>query len=381
MKKSIKLIATTLVSSAAFNLVAQSLNTVNAQEWVERSAAEIKESLGTVHEDGTVEYQVQWGDTLTKIAQALDMDLKDLVAINGIDNPDMIIAGTILTFDPSHDTLALEDQSGETTEYDVETGQEIVEDGNLGTAVDEWLDEDLATPEADVPTSQAPVSYSALVTEDAPVEASLVETSNAGATEALANDAQLDVSLQDDSFAEPEVISETEAQADVVEVAETLETSEAPEISEGSAWQAEVEASEETTEVVSESPVSEPVVEETVEEVSEEVAPVASSAQTTEEAAPVAEETVIEESGVSPSTGLSMSEAEAKEWIANKESGGDYNAINPTGKYIGRYQLTNSYLNGDYSPENQERVANEYVINRYGSWVKAQQFWQANGWY
>lgn len=380
MKKSIKLIATTLVSSAAFNLVAQSLNTVNAQEWVERSAAEIKESLGTVHEDGTVEYQVQWGDTLTKIAQALDMDLKDLVAINGIDNPDMIIAGTILTFNPSHDTLALENQSGETTEYDVETGQEIVEDGNLGTAVDEWLAEDAATPEADVPASPAPVSYSALVAEDAPVEDSVVEMSNVSDTEELAND-QLDVSLQDDAFADAEVTSQTEAQADVVEVAEPLETSEAPEISEGSAWQAEVEASEETTEVVNESPVSEPVVEEAVEEVSEVETSVANSAETIEEAAPVAEETVIEESSVSPSTGLSMSEVEAKEWIANKESGGDYNAVNPTGKYIGRYQLTNSYLNGDYSPENQERVANEYVINRYGSWVKAQQFWQANGWY
>ena len=54
---------------------------------------------------------------------------------------------------------------------------------------------------------------------------------------------------------------------------------------------------------------------------------------------------------------------------------------NPSGKYIGRYQLTASYLNGDYSPENQERVANEYVMNRYGSWVEAQQFLMSNCWY
>lgn len=76
---------------------------------------------------------------------------------------------------------------------------------------------------------------------------------------------------------------------------------------------------------------------------------------------------------------LSLSDAAAKEWIAQKESGGSYDARN--GIYIGRYQLTNTYLNGDYSPENQERVADAYVANRYGSWSAAYQFWLANGWY
>ena len=73
------------------------------------------------------------------------------------------------------------------------------------------------------------------------------------------------------------------------------------------------------------------------------------------------------------------SEAEAKEWIANKESGGSYTATN--GQYIGRYQLTGSYLNGDYSAANQEKVANAYVLSRYGSWTAAKAFWLANGWY
>lgn len=73
------------------------------------------------------------------------------------------------------------------------------------------------------------------------------------------------------------------------------------------------------------------------------------------------------------------SEAEAKEWIANKESGGSYTATN--GQYIGRYQLTSSYLNGDYSAANQEKVADTYVLSRYGSWTAAKAFWLANGWY
>ncbi|AXG39160.1 LysM peptidoglycan-binding domain-containing protein [Enterococcus gilvus] len=69
----------------------------------------------------------------------------------------------------------------------------------------------------------------------------------------------------------------------------------------------------------------------------------------------------------------------AKEWIAQRESGGSYSATN--GQYIGRYQLSSSYLNGDYSEANQERVADQYVTSRYGSWEGAQAFWQSNGWY
>ena len=81
----------------------------------------------------------------------------------------------------------------------------------------------------------------------------------------------------------------------------------------------------------------------------------------------------------SASTGVSGSDASAKAWIAGKESGGSYSARN--GQYIGKYQLSASYLNGDYSAANQEKVANSYVASRYGSWSAAQSFWQANGWY
>ncbi|HHG8197881.1 TPA: LysM domain-containing protein [Streptococcus pneumoniae] len=115
------------------------------------------------------------------------------------------------------------------------------------------------------------------------------------------------------------------------------------------------------------------------------VAPVATPAPATYAApaaqdetvsAPVAETPVVSETVVSTVSG---SEAEAKEWIAQKESGGSYTATN--GRYIGRYQLTDSYLNGDYSTENQERVADAYVAGRYGSWTAAKNFWLNNGWY
>ena len=104
-------------------------------------------------------------------------------------------------------------------------------------------------------------------------------------------------------------------------------------------------------------------------------APVVETIEVVEEA-PVASEAVVEETVASSVSG---SEAEAKEWIAQKESGGSYTATN--GRYIGRYQLTDSYLNGDYSAENQERVADAYVAGRYGSWTAAKNFWLNNGWY
>ncbi|AYM02041.1 LysM peptidoglycan-binding domain-containing protein [Levilactobacillus yiduensis] len=79
------------------------------------------------------------------------------------------------------------------------------------------------------------------------------------------------------------------------------------------------------------------------------------------------------------STSTTGSDSSAKAWIANKESGGSYTATN--GNYYGKYQLSKSYLNGDYSAANQEKVANAYVTSRYGSWAAAKSFWQANGWY
>ena len=111
----------------------------------------------------------------------------------------------------------------------------------------------------------------------------------------------------------------------------------------------------------------------TAEEIAEEATETTTYEAPATPAAPAAESNTVAASTVSGS------EAEAKEWIAQKESGGSYTATN--GQYIGRYQLTDSYLNGDYSAENQERVADAYVAGRYGSWTAAKNFWLNNGWY
>lgn len=87
----------------------------------------------------------------------------------------------------------------------------------------------------------------------------------------------------------------------------------------------------------------------------------------------------IAQASTSYNSNVAGNDAAAKAWIAARESGGSYSARN--GQYIGKYQLSASYLNGDYSEVNQERVADQYVASRYGSWSAAQSFWQSHGWY
>lgn len=116
---------------------------------------------------------------------------------------------------------------------------------------------------------------------------------------------------------------------------------------------------------------------------SEATAPAATTTETAAVEAAPAPATVAaapaETTTTSYSSNLGTSDAQAKEIIAQRESSGSYTAQN--GQYYGRYQLTMSYLNGDLSAENQERVADSYVAVRYGSWSAALAFWNANGWY
>ena len=116
---------------------------------------------------------------------------------------------------------------------------------------------------------------------------------------------------------------------------------------------------------------------------SEATAPAATTTETAAVEAAPAPATVAaapaETTTTSYSSNLGTSDAQAKEIIAQRESSGSYTAQN--GQYYGRYQLTMSYLNGDLSAENQERIADSYVAGRYGSWSAALAFWNANGWY
>lgn len=96
---------------------------------------------------------------------------------------------------------------------------------------------------------------------------------------------------------------------------------------------------------------------------------------------PVAQpEPVVQEVKATTAPAAPVDNSSAKEWIANKESGGSYTAANPSGAY-GKYQLMSFNLKYGTSPEGQERAADEYVANRYSTWDEAKSFWQSHGWY
>ena len=99
-----------------------------------------------------------------------------------------------------------------------------------------------------------------------------------------------------------------------------------------------------------------------------------------QQSTPVAQTTTTQQTTTQTvATTTNTTGSSAKEFIAQKESGGSYAARN--GQFVGRYQLAASYLNGDYSAANQDKVADQYVTSRYGSWDAAKSFWLSNGWY
>lgn len=124
----------------------------------------------------------------------------------------------------------------------------------------------------------------------------------------------------------------------------------------------------------------------TTDQTAEQSAPVQTATQDTDDSQTQSNQTQTAQASQSNiqttsnyTSNVTGDEASAKDWIVQRESGGNYNARN--GQYIGKYQLSASYLNGDWSPANQDRVADQYVAGRYGSWSNAKAFWQSNGWY
>lgn len=106
---------------------------------------------------------------------------------------------------------------------------------------------------------------------------------------------------------------------------------------------------------------------------------VAAPQATTQSAAPVQQVPVAAAAPTSPAPAASAPVASngTMDGIAQAESGNNYNARN--GQYIGKYQLSASYLNGDYSPAHQEEVAQQYAVSRYGSVQAAAAYHAAHG--
>ena len=341
MKKTLKVVtALTVLGFAAQQATALAVDYSNASVtgWVQRTVEHVRNSV-----TNSQYYVVQWGDTLWTISQALDVPTESLVGLNGIANPDLIIAGSVIYYNPSANTVTLDDRQGNVETVQADTHQQVAA---------EAVPQEVLSEASQQPVDLSPVTQ----VHQAPT-----------ASAAAFQEAQAAAQAQSQPVAEPVSAQEQASQSSESQVQAASEVNAPVSVEESSSPVAE------STAPVAETPA--PV----------EEAPATPAApaveESSEEAAPAAEESKTEETSTSSSSGYQGIQSAAKEWIAQKESGGDYNAVNPSGRYIGRYQLTAEYLNGDYSIENQERVADEYVKNRYGSWEAAKVFWEANGWY
>ncbi|HFI0463058.1 TPA: LysM peptidoglycan-binding domain-containing protein [Streptococcus suis] len=330
MKKSMKFTAAaSLVAALAINV-----GPALAQTWTARTLDQVQETLAQ-STDGV--YVIQWGDTLHTIAKATGYSVADLAVINEVQDIHTIQAGAVLYFDQAQNSVTYVEAS-----QDLVATYELPEETYVLDTTEEWV-----APETQlVATNQAQETQVDQVTEWVAPET----------TQAVVEEVTEWVTPVVEETTQALVVEET--QAPVVEA-----TTQALVV-------------EETQAPVVEATTQAPVVEETQAPVVEETtqAPVVETTQ-----APVVEATTVAATAGTNQYGGIISEA--KEWIAMKESGGNYDIWNPSGKYYGRYQLTVSYLNGDLSPENQERVADEYVLNRYGSWEAAKEFWLQNNWY
>ncbi|MFL2128065.1 LysM peptidoglycan-binding domain-containing protein [Ruoffia sp. FAM 20857] len=392
MRKSLKLVAATIAVSAS----SMAINSAEAQvigdneasgTWTERSIVDVADSINKeIAETG--KYTIQWGDTLSVIAEALGLSVEEVTVLNQLENPDLIIAGSTLAFNEEHHqvTFANEDLGEEVT-YSTETGEEVepveteevieevvepevtepmTEDGLVLNTVEEWI-----APETQEVEAAEEVSEFTYETAEVSYPENLVTWEEEVTEEVVAEETPV---------VEEEIIEESVVEEPVLE--------------------------EETTEVVEETPVVEEIVEEEIVEEVEEptyetdlnVFEETQPWEVVEEEEPVVEEPVVEEpasgsidyysaslGSMPENAGLSESELAAKLEIRRRESTHNYDIYSVSGNHYGAYQMLDSYFTtygyGDRSPASQEAAANGYVASRYGSWQAALAHHNANNWY
>ena len=94
----------------------------SAQDWIARSVEQISSDL-QISQDNKLTYVVKYGDTLSAIAAAMDIDVSFLAEVNQIKDLNLIYPDTVLTAqmdEQQHtDKLSIETVDGQTHEIDV----------------------------------------------------------------------------------------------------------------------------------------------------------------------------------------------------------------------------------------------------------------------
>ena len=221
MKKRI-ILASTVALSLAPVLATQAEEIL----WTARSVEQIQNDLTKT--DNKTSYTVQYGDTLSTIAEALGVDVTVLANLNKITNMDLIFPDIVLTTTVNEEEEVTEveiqtpdtAQAGEgiTATADLTTNQVTVDDQTVQV-------EDLTQPVAETTVAEpvAEATTEAVTEVVVPVEESVVEATTEVATPAEESAAETTGAVAEVSAPVEEATTETVAETPVVEETTTTE--------------------------------------------------------------------------------------------------------------------------------------------------------------
>ena len=153
--------------------------------WVARSVEDIRAGVTETSEGKT--YTIQYGDTLSTIATAMDIDMTLLAQINQISNLDLIFPDTTLKtkYDENHELVEIEieqpaasdAQEGDSATVDVANQEVIMEDQVVPLPEAPAEETTVATTEVPVPetTTETPATTEAPTKETPVTEAPVTE--------------------------------------------------------------------------------------------------------------------------------------------------------------------------------------------------------------
>nr|WP_180274184.1 LysM domain-containing protein [Streptococcus suis] len=153
MKNNKKMLYTSSLALSLFSTGMISTN-VLAIEWAPRTVSEISPEI--VQEEGRMTYTVRYGDTLSAIASAMNIDMDLLAKINQIADVNLIFPDTVLT--------TTVDQNNQVTQVEIEASVQ----GNTNETVQATVD--LTTNQVTVEDTVVPLDQISSVTDSAPVE-------------------------------------------------------------------------------------------------------------------------------------------------------------------------------------------------------------------
>ncbi|NQK94150.1 LysM peptidoglycan-binding domain-containing protein [Streptococcus suis] len=265
-------------STLALSLFATGLTApaVLALDWTPRSASEISQEIED--KGGKLTYTVKYGDTLSAIAEAMNIDLDILAQVNQIADVNLIFPDTVLTttVDQNHQVTQIEIQAPVQEEVAENTVQATVDIAANEITVDDTVIplESIETPTSSVSVEEAPVAETPAA--ETPVEEAPV--TEAPAAETPVEEAPVTEAPAAETTVEEAPVAETPATETPVE--------EAP-VTEAPVAETPVEEAPVTEAPAAETPVKEaPVTEAPVAETPVEEAPVTE--------APAAETPVVE---------------------------------------------------------------------------------------